>query len=302
MFRAFQFKWLVPAIGCLTGIVAVGVTRAATIYVSNAGSNSIVTIDSAGVGKLFASAGLSSPEGIAFDTADNLFVANYGSNTIEKFTPNGVGSVFASTGLDHPFGLAFDRQGNLYVANNANSTIEEFTPAGIGSLFANTGLSFPRGLAFDAAGNLYAANLSGNTIEKFTPSGTGSVFASGLTDPFGLAFGPDGYLYVSQNISQITKISPTGVKSSIPSSSVFRGIAFDSAGNLFGPVGSNTFLGEFTSGGVASSFSASGLNSPQFISIQIPEPSGFVIAVAGMAAFVVLAWRARMRSPNGWRI
>jgi sugar lactone lactonase YvrE len=293
-FRAFRFQRLVPAIGCLAGIVAAGAARAATIYVSNAASNSIVTINSAGVGTLFASTGLSSPEGLAFDTAGNLYVANYNSNTVERFTPNGVGSAFASAGLNHPFGLAFDQQGNLFVANNGNNTIEEFTSTGIGSLFANTGLALPRGLAFDAAGNLYAANLSGNTIEKFTPSGTSSVFASGITDPFGLAFGPGGYLYVSQNTAQIAKVSPSGVRSSIPTSSVFRGIAFDSAGNLFGPVGSNTYLGEFTSGGVVSSLSASGLNSPQFIAIQVPEPSGCAIAGAGLAAFVALARRARM--------
>ncbi len=298
-FSTLRFQRLVSVIGCVVGIVAVDVARAGTIYVSNAVSNNIVKINSAGVGTLFATAGLNSPEGLAFDATGNLYVASFNNNTIERFTPNGVASVFASTGLSHPFGLAFDQQGNLFVANNGNNTIQEFTPAGVGSLFASTGLASPRGLAFDAAGNLYAGNLSGNTIEKFTPSGASSVFASGITDPFGLAFGPDGYLYVSQNIAQITKVSPSGVKSSIPTSSAFRGLAFDSAGNLFGPVANNADLGEITSGGVASSFTASSLNSPQFIAFQVPEPSGLAIAAAGLAAFVALARRARMRLTIG---
>jgi DNA-binding beta-propeller fold protein YncE len=137
---------------------------------------------------VFASTGF--PYGLAFDSAGNLFAANLLDNTIEKFTPGGVGSVFASTGLNFPTNLAFDSAGNLFVANNQDSTIEEFNPGGLGSLFANTGLSYPQGLAFDSAGNLFVANGLNHTIEEFTPGGVGSVFATGLSEPFSLAFQP----------------------------------------------------------------------------------------------------------------
>ena len=61
-----------------------------------------------GVGSVFASTGLSTPTGLAFDASDNLYVANFGNSTIAKFTPGGVGSVFANTGLLNPVNLAFD--------------------------------------------------------------------------------------------------------------------------------------------------------------------------------------------------
>jgi DNA-binding beta-propeller fold protein YncE len=96
---------------------------------------------------IFASTGLDSPEGLAFDSAGNLYVANADYNTIEKFGTNSVGSVFASTGMDSPKGLAFDSAGNLYVAEPLSNTIEEFGTNGVGSVFASTGLDDPTFIA-----------------------------------------------------------------------------------------------------------------------------------------------------------
>jgi hypothetical protein len=166
----------------------------------NGGSNSLADGDRAegerdhvtpgGVGSVFASAGVSVPQGLAFDSAGNLYASNAGSDTITKFTPNGVGTLFANT-LAYPQGLAFDHAGNLYVADRNSDTIQKFTPGGAGSVFANTGLRNPNGLAFDAAGNLYATNAATNTIEKFTPAGVGTLFAnSGLNLPTFTAFAP----------------------------------------------------------------------------------------------------------------
>jgi len=60
-----------------------------------------------------------------------------------------------------------------------------------------SGLSNPWGMAFDSAGNLYVANVVSDTIEKITAGGVSSVFASGLNAPVGLAFDASGNLYVS---------------------------------------------------------------------------------------------------------
>ena len=57
---------------------------------------------------MFASTGLSSPVGLAFDASGNLYAANYHTSTIEQFTPGGTASVFANTGLDKPTFLAFE--------------------------------------------------------------------------------------------------------------------------------------------------------------------------------------------------
>jgi DNA-binding beta-propeller fold protein YncE len=155
------------------------------------------------VSSVFANgSGLSSPNGIAFDSAGNLFVANEGSNTIFRFTPGGLGSVFAdaSDGLSSPSGIAFDSVGNLFVANQ--TTIEKFTPGGIGSVFADAsdGLTELADLAFDGSGNLYAVNYSpsllvwDSTIVKFTPDGVDSLFPAPFFNGAGYPYGTRTHL------------------------------------------------------------------------------------------------------------
>jgi DNA-binding beta-propeller fold protein YncE len=100
-----------------------------------------------GVGTVFASTGLLSPSGIAFDTAGNLYVANAGSDTIEKLTPGGVGTLFFSFSNGEPLGLAFDAAGNLYASLGPANTIEVITPGGVGSVFA-TNVGDPFAVAF----------------------------------------------------------------------------------------------------------------------------------------------------------
>ena len=68
-------------------------------------------------------------------------------------------------------------------------------------------------LTLDSDGNIYASRYVGTTITKITPAGMTSIFASGLSTPNGTAFGPDGYLYVPNNVNagRIDRISPGGV-------------------------------------------------------------------------------------------
>ena len=188
-----------------------------------------------------ASAGLSEPIGMAFDSSGNLYVANYEESTISEVTPGGAVSLFASGGgLDGPTGMAFDASGNLYVANWNDSTISKVTPGGAVSTFVSSseGLAEPFGLAFDSSGNLYVANEGTNTINKVTPNGTVSTFANstnGLSDPTGLAFDASGNLFVSSRDNDtISKVTPGGTVSTFVSSGLNNpwGIAFDASGNL----------------------------------------------------------------------
>jgi hypothetical protein len=69
----------------------------------------------------------------------------------------------------------------LYAAQfnvNLTSTRLRGSPAAASARSLRSGLSRPFGLAFGSAGNLYAANYADNTIEKFTSGGVGSVFAN----------------------------------------------------------------------------------------------------------------------------
>ena len=94
-------------------------------------------------------------------------------------------------------GLAFDREGMLYVSSRFDGIVYQVTPNGNMSVFVE-GMGVATGLAFDAEDNLYVGDRSG-TIFKISPNRQIFVFAT--LEPsiaaYHLAFGPDGYLYVT---------------------------------------------------------------------------------------------------------
>ena len=100
---------------------------------------------------------------------------------------------------------------------------------------------------------MFEADLSDH-IYQFTPSGVRSPFASGLADPWGLAF--------------------------------------DRAGDLFEADLKSGHIYEFTPGGTRSTF-ASGLSQPAFLAFQpVPEPSTW--AMLGIGAIALLGFRRRI--------
>lgn len=264
-------------------------SRADTIYVSNYGHNNIMRYTPDGYGSVFAGTG-QYPYGIAFDGAGNLYVAVTGA--IQKLAPDGTASTFAT--IAQPTGLAFDAAGNLYAVNLYANTIDKYTPDGSHSIFASGGIRYAFGLAFDPAGNLYAASWGNNTIVKFTPGGVGSVFAStGSGGPIGLAFDRAGSLYATYSKgNSIVKFTTAGVGSVFANTGLNapQGLAFDSVGNLYVANYSGNSIQKFTPDGVGSVFaSAAGLFGPEYIAIQIPEPSTW--ALLALAFPALLAFR-----------
>lgn len=88
------------------------------------------------------------------------------------------------------------------------------------------------------AQTLYVSNWgvgAGTTIYKATAGGSGIPFATGLSGPLGLAFGPDGFLYVANDGGgTLSKVASNGTVSSFGSSVVQpKGLAFDASGDLF---------------------------------------------------------------------
>jgi hypothetical protein len=206
----------------------------------------------------------SNPEGIALDPSGNLFVTDTFNNEIRYVTSvgqvstlagktppqntdiNGTGSGTVFTPLQ---GIAVDTQGNVYVSEVAN-VIRQITSAGVVSTLAgsdvydqyyflggtNDGVgsyaqfSSPGGLAVDKSGNVFVADAGGatiHTIREITPAAVVSTIAR-------IAGNSDSSYAMTE-----------------------RGVAEDSAGNLFATYDSDGTIEKITPSGVVSTIAGS---------------------------------------------
>lgn len=189
-------------------------------------------------------ADLSTPTGIAVDSAGNLYIADSLNRRIRKVDTTGKITAFAGTGelgsggdggaavdatMNTPVGIVIDARGNLFFSDSAASKVRKVGTDGKISTVAGSGQNFgdysgdngpavaaklngPQGLAVDAAGNLYIADRVNNRIRKVTAS-TGVITTVAGNGQLG--FTGDGGL-----ATQASFVFPTGV-------------AVDSAGNLY---------------------------------------------------------------------
>ena len=147
---------------------------------------------------------LSSPQGVACDTADNLYIADgviseYRIRRVDKTTQiittvvgtgvagySGDGAAATAARIRMVSGLAFDSTGNLYFVDRDNHAIRRVDPSGIistviGTVVAGTGtagfsgdggqaasalLNGPQDLAFDPSGNLYILDTGNQRVRR----------------------------------------------------------------------------------------------------------------------------------------
>ena len=179
----------------------------------------------------------------AIDAHGNIFVTFSGSRG--QKVPVGVFRIDPDynvksflTDLMNPTGLAFDREGHLYVSSRFDGNIYRAAPNGTASVYAE-GMGVATGIAFDAEQYLYVGDRSG-TIFKIAPDRQIFVFATlePSISAYHLAFGPDGYLYVTgpttSSFDSIYRISRAGeVEKFFQGLGRPQGLAFDAAGNLY---------------------------------------------------------------------
>ncbi|MEO7142000.1 MAG: gluconolaconase, partial [Bryobacteraceae bacterium] len=179
----------------------------------------------------------------AVDTQGNLFTSFSGSRG--QKTPVSVYRIDTKNNPEplvsdimNATGLAFDRDGMLYVSSRYDGIIYRITPGGNMSVYAE-GMGVATGLAFDEEENLYVGDRSG-TIFKISRERQIYVFAT--LEPsiaaYHLAFGPEGYLYVSgpttSSFDVVHRISNNGnVEVFYRGLGRPQGLAFDAQGRMY---------------------------------------------------------------------
>lgn len=152
---------------------------AGTLFVADSTGNTIRQIDIATQAVTTFSTKVSSPIGLALDSAGNLYVADSGNWRVIKITPAGAVTVLAS-GLQGPEGVAVNAAGTVVYFTDTNvNAVEQISGGTVSTLVGqmySTGLvdgtgtdsmfNNPFGLTMDASGNLYVADYGNYVIRK----------------------------------------------------------------------------------------------------------------------------------------
>jgi sugar lactone lactonase YvrE len=179
----------------------------------------------------------------AVDSQGNIYTTRSGTRgeqvpvSVFKIDTANNTHAFASE-IVNPTGLVMSPSGELLVSGRNNGAVYTVTPGGSVSIYAE-GMGVATGMAMDGDGNLYVGDRTG-TIFKIAPDRQIFVFATVESSiaAFHLAFGPDGYLYLTgpttSSFDCVQRITPNGdVEEYLRGFGRPQGIAFDRGGRLY---------------------------------------------------------------------
>jgi sugar lactone lactonase YvrE len=185
------------------------------------------------------------------------------------------------TDLMNATGLAMDSEGVLYASSRHEGIVYQISPGGNFSVYVE-GMGVATGIVFDPDGNLYVGDRSG-TVFKISRQRQIYVFAT--IEPsiaaYHLAFGPDGYLYVTgpttSSFDCVYRISSSGhVEVFYRGLGRPQGLAFDAKSNLYvsGSLGGRRGVVRFDQSANAELF----LSGPQIVGLAFAPAKTMVIA------------------------
>ena len=139
--------------------------------------------------------GLSTPTGIATDTAGNVWLSNSGNSSVTKLDNTGAAQSgangFTVGSVNVPTAIAIDQSGNAWVTNG-NSTVTQLNSSGtIGTTYSGGALNTPASIAIDATGSAWVSNTGNNSVTQITSGGVLSNYTgAGITTPAAIAINP----------------------------------------------------------------------------------------------------------------
>src|SRR5229473_6421827 len=120
-----------------------------------------------------------------------------------------------ATGLHQVDNPVFDRDGNLYVTYSGTRgqqvpvSIFLVRPNGTRETFSS-GIVNPTSIAADPQGRIYVSSRFEGTVYRLAADGTAQTYATDLGVACGLAFTPDGTLFVGDRSGTIFKVDSGG--------------------------------------------------------------------------------------------
>jgi WD40 repeat protein len=236
----FQREVLASSAG-VDGPLGLALAPDGRLTVSGSFSNDAVAVDltTLVVSPLVApgAGGLSAAGQIAWN-GNTLLIASRSGNAVSYFDVNGDPTGVRAQGLTAPAdaGITLSTGAALLVASESANNVIEYDAAGsvVRTLFNACPLSFTQvfDVAVDSAGDVYVSCGPTDGVRRFNALGIAISFvlpgAGGLNDPRGIAFGPNGNLFVASLTGEILEYDGT--------TGGFLGAFVDATGNGGGPI------------------------------------------------------------------